>query len=326
MNVAVVEDSKNNIVKKHQELVRNARYKLSELGIKTIAILISQINVSDEDFKEYAVKIDDIKKLAGDSKTKNTKHYVDIVTEDLMSKPFWIKNERFNWVTYARWEEGSNIVLFEIHRKLKPYLLELQKNFLQYNIANILPLKSSYIIRLYELCKDRFMEETRYKTKKKSVQFEFKIDRMRELFEIPQSYQYSSHIKKRVLEKAAQEFKEKTDIQMTYTEQKIGRKVDRIIITVKANDKGSADPQVTKKGFIEYVRDKYKPSVEKGTFPTIISTKNGDLKVDRDGKLYISQAAGTLPGTLDHLQADKLWDWLYNGVKSGEFELVEESK
>ena len=182
MNIAVVEESKNNIVKKHQELVHNARYKLSELGIKTIAILISQINVSDEDFKEYAIRIDDIKKLAGDSKTKNTKHYVDIVTEDLMSKPFWIKNERFNWVTYARWEEGSNIVLFEIHRKLKPYLLELQKNFLQYNIANILPLKSSYIIRLYELCKDHYMESTRYQTNKKSVQFELKIDRMRELF------------------------------------------------------------------------------------------------------------------------------------------------
>ncbi len=321
MNIAVVEESKNNIVKKHQELVHNARYKLSELGIKTIAILISQINVSDEDFKEYAIRIDDIKKLAGDSKTKNTKHYVDIVTEDLMSKPFWIKNERFNWVTYARWEEGSNIVLFEIHRKLKPYLLELQKNFLQYNIANILPLKSSYIIRLYELCKDHYMESTRYQTNKKSVQFELKIDRMRELFNIPSSYQYSSGIKLRILEKAAQQFKEKTDIQITYTEQKIGRKVDRIIITVKENDKGSADPQRNRKGFISFVRDTYKPNIEKGIYPTIIATKEGDLKIDRDGKLYIAASAGALPGTLDHTQSDKLWDWLYNGVKSGEFEL-----
>ena len=158
------------------------------------------------------------------------------------------------------------------------------------------------------------------------MQFELKIDRMRELFEIPQSYQYSSGIKLRILDKAVEQFEKKTDIKITYTEQKIGRKVDRIIITVRANDKGSADPQRSRKGFIGFVREKYKPNIEKGIYPTIISTKNGDLKIDRDGKLYIAASAGTLPGTLDHTQSDKLWDWLYDGVRSGEFELVEESE
>ena len=309
MDIVTVKESRNNIVKKQQDLIHNARYKLSELGIKTIAILISQIKVSDEDFKEYALKIDDIKRLAGDSKTKNTKHYVDVVTNDLMSKPFWIKNERFNWVTYARWEEGSNIILFEIHRKLKPYLLEMQKNFLQYNIANILPLKSSYVIRLYELCKDHYAEQTRYKPNKKSVQFDLKIERMRELFEIPKSYLYKD-IRVNIIDKAVKQFKEKTDIQISYMEQKIGRKVDRIIITVKENNQGSNDYMRDLHSFIRYMRKNFINQI-------ILSTRDkytGEvlhLSIDKGGKLYDQRKVHTFPAD----RSQEMWNTLYDLAK-----------
>ena len=311
MNIVTVEESRNNIVKKQQDLIHNARYKLSELGIKTIAILISQIKVSDEDFKEYALKIDDIKRLAGDSKTKNTKHYVEVVTEDLMSKPFWIKNERFNWVSYARWEEGSNIIFFEVHRKLKPYFLEMQKNFLQYNITNILPLKSGYVIRLYELCKDHYAEQTRYKPNKKTVQFELKIDKMRELFEIPISYQYSSHIKKHILDKAIKQFKEKTDIQISYKEQKIGRKVDRIIITVRENNKGSNDYLNDIHKFIRHIRRHHINDVLIETTDKYTQQKI-KLSVDPDGKLYNQRDHTPIPAD----RSMEMWNTLYDLAKA----------
>ncbi|HIC86685.1 MAG TPA: RepB family plasmid replication initiator protein, partial [Aquificae bacterium] len=54
---------------------------------------------------------------------------------------------------------------------------------LQYNIANILALKSGYVIRLYELCKDHYSEATRYKESTMSATFDIKIERLRELFE-----------------------------------------------------------------------------------------------------------------------------------------------
>ena len=310
MNIVTVEDSKNNIVKKQQDLIHNARYKLSELGIKTIAILISQINRSDDDFKQYALKIDDLKKLAGDSKTKNTRHYVDVVTEDLMSRPFWIGNKRFNWVTIAEWDEGSNIILFEVHRKLKPYLLEMQKNFLQYNIKNILPLKSSYVIRLYELCKDHYTEATRYKPSKKSVQFELKIERMRELFDIPASYQYSSGIKLRILNKAIEEFKAKTDIQISYEEQKIGRKVDRIIITVRENNKGSNDYLNDIHKFIRHIRRHYINAVLIETMDKYTQQKI-KLSVDKDGKLYNQRDHTPIPAD----RSQEMWNTLYDLAK-----------
>ncbi|MEA1871077.1 MAG: replication initiation protein [Candidatus Bipolaricaulota bacterium] len=253
MEIVTIEDNKNNVVIKHQELIRTARYRLSELGIKVVSVLVSMIKVSDADFQEYIIKVNDFKELIG-STSKKTYEYVDVMTDELMKKPFKVGDEKFNWVYYAKYKEGDNAVVLKIAPELKPYLLNLKQNFLEYNIINILPLKSGYVIRLYELCKDHYSEGTRYKKSNQSVTFDIKIERLRELFEIPKSYQYSSHIKKLILEKAAIQFKEKTDIQITYQEQKIGRKVDRVIITVRENNKGSNDYFKNRHAFIEHMR------------------------------------------------------------------------
>ena len=256
MDLVEIGTHKNNIVKKHQDLVRNARYGLGDLSIKTLSILISMVKKTDDSFKEYSIKLTDLKELIG-AKSHNVDTYVDRMTTELLSNPFMIDDaNKVNWVTIAEYVRGSGIVKFEIHRKLKPYLLELNKNFLQYNITNILVLKSAYVIRLYELCKDHYLEGTRYQNKK-NVIFELKIDTLRELFQIPKSYQYSSHIKKLIINKAQKQFKEKTDIKISYTEQKIGRKVDRILITVTSNAKGSGDFLASRISFIKHIRTNY---------------------------------------------------------------------
>jgi plasmid replication initiation protein len=321
MDFVDIQENKNNIIKKHQELIRNARYGLSDLGIKTLSLLISMIKVSDTDFQEYTIKLNDLKELTGVN-SKNVDIYVDRMTTDLLSNPFMIDEyNKVNWVTIARYEKGSNLVKFEIHRDLKPYLLELKNNFLQYNIANILVLKSAYVIRLYELCKDHFMEGTRYKKAKTSVAFDMKIDRLRELFNIPKSYQYKD-IRVHIIDKAVKQFKEKTDIKITYEEQKMGRKVDRIIITVRENNKGSNDYLSNKKVFVAWVRDKYRPNVEKEIYPTIFETNQGKIRVDASGNIYLSDNSKNGNATdYDHTQANKLWSWLYEEVKNRRIKL-----
>jgi len=305
MELVSIEDNNNNMVVKHQELVHNARYRLGSTALKTLSILISMIKVSDTEFTEYAIKLSDFKELTG-ANSKEVFKYVDKMTNDLMSNPFWIGSRKFNWVTVAEYIEGQGVVKFEIHRHLMPYLLGLKENFLQYNVVNILPLKSEYVIRLYELCKDHFAEGTRYKKDLKSVVFDMKVERLRELFEIPESYQYSSHIKKHILNKAVEQFKAKTDIQISYTEQKIGRKVDRIIITVKSNDKGSNDYLRERKVFISYMRANFVNA-------DVLEAKDKDtgrvikVSVAPDGKLYDKRG-----GEFDKERSNGMWDTLFD--------------
>jgi len=316
MNLIKIEDNKNNIVVKHKDLVWEARYRLSELGIKVVSVLISMVRVNDDDFQQYALKVNDFKELIG-TNSKNTYDYTHRLIKELLSKTLKIGDEQFAWISYGKYKEGDNIVIFEINKHLKPYFLQLQGNFLEYNITNILPLRSPYIIRLYELFKSKWREHKHYKKNSKSYTFELKIDWLRNHFEIPPSYQYSSHIKERIIDKAKKQFKDKTDIQFSYKEQKVGRRVDRLIITIKDNDKGSNDYLSSKKAFIAYVREKFKPN--NNIFPTILETSNGDIKIDIKGQLYISGDRGIKD--FDNQQANILWDWLYELAQKGEIKL-----
>lgn len=286
-----IDNNKNNIIKKHQELIRNARYSLNELEIKLVSTLIAMIKVNDDDFHKYAIDIKELQKLV-DSQHKDSKYYLDIA-KGLMSKPFIIGNSVFNWTTYAEHEPNTSILKFEIHRNLKPYLLQLKNNFLTYDIKNILVLKSAYVIRLYELFIDQFNEYKRYNEKAKSYTFELDIQRLRELFEIPESYLYKD-IRVNIIDKAKQQFKAKTDIQFDYKEQKIGRKVDRLIITIKSNDKGSNDYMRDLQSFISYMRKNFiNQDIYKGQDMIISIDKNGRLYNKKNLKEYDKNTAKT---------------------------------
>jgi plasmid replication initiation protein len=315
MNIVKIEDNKNNIVIKHKDLVWEARYRLSELSIKVISVLISMIKINDNDFKQYALKVSDFKELI-DSNSKNTYKYTHKIINELLSKTLKIGDEQFAWISYGKYVEGSDIIIFEINRHLRPYLLKIQSKFLEYNIINILPLKSSYVIRLYELFKSKYSEYKHYNKNTKSFTFELKIDWLREHLEIPRSYQYSSHIKKLIIDKAKKEFKQKTDISFDYKEQKIGRKVDRLIITIKENYKGSNDFLRSKRAFIAYMRKNY---INANIVKTRDKYTNKEILVSiaEDGTLYNKKDTTKIKAK----RADEMWEALYKFALSGQINL-----
>lgn len=299
----------NEIVKKHNDLIQKARYSLSEVEIKIVSNLISMIRTDDAEFQQYHIDINQLQKLTN-TNIKDNSYYIDIA-KSLMSKPFVIDNKVFNWVTYAEHETNSSILKFEIHRNLKPYLLGLQKNFTQYNITNIMMLKSGYVIRLYEFIITEYTQYMNYNKNAKSYTFDLDIDEIKELFEIPNSQKYAD-IKRHIIDKAQKQFKERTNIKFTYEEYKIGRAVKRLKITVKDNDKGSNDIFANRKAFINYIRKAYKPNPNKNHFPVIISTNQADIKVNLQGEIYSS---GEQVNNYDNAKANKLWDWLYETCK-----------
>ena len=147
----------NGIVKKAQQLVES-RYNLTPMEIKIISELITMVKVSDTEFHEYAIRVSDWKNEK-ELKRKDIYKAFEDIADDLLRKPLTIRSEngdwiKSNWVSSAQYIKGKGIVIFEISKKLKPYLIALKEHFLQYDIKNILPLRSSYVIRLYELLKD----------------------------------------------------------------------------------------------------------------------------------------------------------------------------
>jgi len=214
-------------VKKGEAIVK-ARYKLSPLAIKFISVIISNLKRSDNINEEYVIKVKDFKELTG-QKTKRIYELIDEALDDLLKNPLTIpigddKNSilKANWVSGAIYNKGE--VRFMIYPKLRPFLLEVKEKFLKYKLENILSLRSSYSIRIYEILKDWLELNKRYGNKAEKI---ISVKEFREILEIPKSYVYGM-LKKRILEKAKSELAENTDIVFDYEEIKTGRKVTHL--------------------------------------------------------------------------------------------------
>lgn len=310
MEAIKIEDNKNNIVKKHNELISKARYSLSESGIKLVSMLISMIKINDLDFQEYYISINDFTNLTG-SNSKNNYAVVHSVIKELLSTPLKIDNAQMNFCYYGKYVDGSATAIFKIAPELKPYLLKLKKDFVRYNIKDILSLKSSYVIRLYELFIQKWNNYKKYNKNSKSFTFELEVYNMRELFEIPKSQLYGD-IKRHILDKAKKQFKEKTNIQFEYKEQKLGRKVVRLQIIIKENLKGSNDTMSNLKSFIAWIRKDFINA-------DLFHIKNKQcISVNPDGRLYDKYQNEII----DNKRSQEIWEKLYQLAKENKLKTV----
>jgi len=306
MTIVDITNNKNNIIKKKNELIE-AKGSLSKNAIKMITILIGMIRKDDEDFQKYAISLQDYKNKINTT-TKKAKEDFIKNAEELMSNPFIIDRQMFNWCSKVDWKTKEGYFIFNIHPDLKPYLLQLKENYTSYNLTNILNLKSKYSIRLYELLIKEYNTIKNYKKKKEIISFNITIDKLKEILKLPKTYKYGM-FKKQVLEKAKQDLKDNTNIQFNYEEIKLSRKVYELKINIFKNDKGSNDYLKDLDSFKKYIREKYKPDPTNEIFPTVFENNGKKYGIDNKGLLYVSEPGKTK--TLSKKEAKEQWDILY---------------
>ena len=206
----------------------NAKYKLTSSEMKFILTALTQLDSkSDTVLQDYVIKISELeKKLQVEQNETRLKSFA----KKLMMKPLevptatgWIVANWFSDIEYIRGEAKFKVRFSE---KLKPYLLELKKRFVSYNLKYILPLTSTYSVRIYQLLKEYEKLNKRY----------FSVDELQELLQVPPSYKKKyNDFKKKVLQVAEKELKEHCDIYFTLEEEKEGRKVSRLIFRIYKN-------------------------------------------------------------------------------------------
>jgi plasmid replication initiation protein len=214
-----------NIVKQGYQLI-NARYKLNTNEIKFIMLVIAQIDIDDIEFKSYDVKVSELdKRLSSNIGYTRLKNF----TKDIMSKPFSIDTDfgfqTFNWFSGITYYERTGLFSVRISNDLKPYLLELKSRFVKFNLQYILPLSSSYSIRLYQL----------FKEYEKLTRRTFTVIELQELLQVPKSLKIYDNFKRKVIKVAEKELIENCDIFFEYEEIKQGRKVTELLFRIKPN-------------------------------------------------------------------------------------------
>ncbi len=239
----------NTVVKKSEILVRS-RYTLSPLALKFLSCIIANVKRGDPVDQEYVFNISKFSELTG-QKTHRIYELIDQATSELLRNPLKIPTEegrgflKFNWISSASYLYGQGSVSFCIDKRLRPYIIDLRERFLKYKLENILKLKSSYSIRIYEILKDWISQEKRY-NKKHVIEKIVSVDWIRDTLEIPLSYRYSD-LKRFILQKAQKELEKYTDLKFTFEEIKTGRKVSHLkfyIIENHSLSKGSKKQEI----------------------------------------------------------------------------------
>ena len=301
------------------EVIIKARYKLNPLSLKFITALIAGLKRSDDINEEYVFRVKDFKELMG-LKRKDLYWAVKEAVGELLDKPLHIPTEdgfiMCNWISGGHYIESAGEVRFFIYPKLRPYLLDAQEKFLKYRLENILSLRSTYSIRMYEILKDWLELNKRYGKKAEKI---ISVKELREILEIPRSYPYggSSGIKYRVIEKAKKELAEHTDIIFDYEEIKTGRKVTHLKFIIEENPKNAKNDDKqnqhgflkSKKAFVNYLRTNY---VNKPILETPNKNANGQMSkwsISERGLLY---DMNKVEDNINATRSDQVFEALYN--------------
>jgi plasmid replication initiation protein len=219
--------SKKNLVVQHNAIIE-ARYKLSVGEQRLIKTLASMIGPDDEEFKPYTLRIADFATLVGVER-KDYHAAVKEVAERLMARPFTLyeggDQVTLTWFSSVRYKGGRGAVEIRFDPGMKPYLLQLKERFTKYELSNVLRLKKTYSIRMYELCK-QYQSLGRRR---------FTIDQLRDILCLDSGYNLYADIKRRVLLDSQKELAEKTDISFDIQEIKEGRKVVAVDLVIRAN-------------------------------------------------------------------------------------------
>lgn len=225
------------LVTKSNNLVE-ARYHFSIWETRVFTKLVSLIQPDDKDFKKYKLQIKD---LVSFFSVNDNDAYVKIkaVPDSLLKKVVTIPytengEERFlktgliAQATIPKKKEGY--IELSFHPDLKPYLLQLKRTFLSYDIRNVLKISSVYSVRIYELLKQ--YERIGYR--------EFDIETLKVILGVSDKYKLYGHFKSRIIIKAQEDLEQYTDICFEYNEIKKGRRVTDIFFEIKKNKRAEA--------------------------------------------------------------------------------------
>ena len=232
--------SKDLIVKDNKLI--EAKYSLSTLQQKVLLQAIAKIEPTDTKHI-YKFSIMDFAEAVNLKGSKTIYNQMVTICDQLTDlKKFYIEKEDggiayINWVASAEYIPKEAVVEVEFSQKLMPYLIELKEQFTTYYLSNIMTLKSTYSIRIFELLKQY------EKLGKRKIEVEnlrqlvgtTEIDQNGEI--IKEDYPLYANFKSRVILPAQKELKQKTDIYFNFKEIKQGKKVVAIEFNIFENTK-----------------------------------------------------------------------------------------
>lgn len=134
------------------------RQKMTLREAQLLFIAISQVVYEDKDFKTYVTTVPELARFMGIDENSLYRDLESICTS-LMQRVIKIriggenakgrkKWEIYHWVSSAKYDNGT--LTIRLSDDIKPYLLELERNYAQPFLGTLMTFRSYYATRLYQ--------------------------------------------------------------------------------------------------------------------------------------------------------------------------------
>lgn len=208
-----------------------AGYRLSLQEQRIVLSALSQIGRGDivTDEVMYTVTANSIAKLTGkevdDTYEELKEAVIRLKRRDvrLVDKPNGEGKYKeiliTGWVQTISYVKEKGLVRLRFSKDILPYLSQLQKQFLSYNLESIAKFSSSYGIRVYELLVQWKTTGTR----------EIEISEFKRMLDIQKKYTSIKDLKRWVLEPSIKDINKNSDFWVKQTQRKTGRNVTHFV-------------------------------------------------------------------------------------------------
>lgn len=252
-NLIVTFEERGNqtIVRKSNDLVQLTRNNLTLSQQRLMLHIFSMIKPEDTELPSYELSVYDFIKLSGMNPHSGALYkQVRRNIEELANAPVqWIKNsgtttvETFRWINKVRIDEKKARMTITLDPVLKPHLVQLKTLYTTMDITYTMNMRSTYSIRIYELCKSY---QNLYLKKKSDG--EALIWNLNMLYEqLSYTANSWSGFRRFALDKAKSEINGHTDIVFDYeVNEKKGQKVLSLVVTIEPENEEVAQENLEK--------------------------------------------------------------------------------
>ena len=207
---------------------------------RLIFLVIAQIKMEDEDFKDYKVALKDIEEKTG---ALQNRRETNRFARTLMSKTFTIEEEAgdrtLSWFSSILRLRNESALLVRFDPALKPYLLQLKENFTKALLSVLFKFKHKYTMQVYLLLKSRINRK-----------IEIKVDKLADILNVPKSYKRNfGDFWRYVINPALQEINKVSDLEIVEVKKinmRHSKKIEKILIQAKTK-KSEQDRKENKK-------------------------------------------------------------------------------
>lgn len=225
---------RENTVMKANNLIFNSKFTLSLQQQKIVFFLTSQINYDDKEFQEYTFNIIDFCRICGiDSVGGKQYSLLKEAIKTLADKSIWItRNDGvetlLRFIEKPELNKAQGTIKLRIDEDMKPYLLQLKKNYTSFELLYTLRFRHKASPRLYELLKAHHFDNL------KPYVYVVSIDDLRVILNADtDSYKQYKYFNSRVLAPALKEINEQTDLNITYRTRKSGKAITHAEFTIE---------------------------------------------------------------------------------------------